>query len=94
MVTYVVVQAKIKDPEKLGVYAKTASETMAAHGGKVSARANALETMAGNGDWDRFIMIEFPDADAARNWYQSPAYQAIIPLRDEAADTVFTLAEA
>ncbi|MEO9654890.1 DUF1330 domain-containing protein [Marinomonas sp.] len=25
-------------------------------------------------------VIEFPDADSARNWYNSEAYQAILPL--------------
>lgn len=28
-----------------------------------------------------FIVIEFPDLDAAKAWYDSPAYQEIIPLR-------------
>ena len=27
------------------------------------------------------IVIEFPDADSARAWYESPAYKAILPLR-------------
>jgi uncharacterized protein (DUF1330 family) len=34
------------------------------------------------GDWPgTVVIIEFPDIDAARNWYDSPAYQAILPLR-------------
>ena len=27
------------------------------------------------------MIVEFPDLDAARAWYASPAYQAILPLR-------------
>jgi hypothetical protein len=27
------------------------------------------------------VIIEFPDADAARAWYDSPAYREILPLR-------------
>lgn len=27
------------------------------------------------------VVIEFPDLSAARAWYDSPAYQAILPLR-------------
>lgn len=26
-------------------------------------------------------VIEFPDAEAAQRWYDSPAYQEIVPLR-------------
>jgi len=27
------------------------------------------------------VIVEFPDIDAARSWYESPEYQEIIPLR-------------
>jgi uncharacterized protein (DUF1330 family) len=27
------------------------------------------------------VILEFPDADRARAWYRSPAYQEILPLR-------------
>ena len=27
------------------------------------------------------IVIEFPDLDSAHAWYESPAYQEILPLR-------------
>ena len=34
------------------------------------------------GDWEGdLIVIGFPDLDAARAWYESPAYQDIAPLR-------------
>ncbi len=43
------------------------------HGGTVEVR---------EGDWPGTIVIlEFPDTDTARRWYESPAYQAILPLR-------------
>jgi hypothetical protein len=31
-------------------------------------------------------VIEFPDRDAAVRWYESPAYQAILPLRTNNID--------
>jgi uncharacterized protein (DUF1330 family) len=33
-------------------------------------------------------LIEKADAKAAAGWYGSPAYQALIPLREQAADIV------
>ncbi|MEU6073366.1 DUF1330 domain-containing protein [Micromonospora sp. NPDC047074] len=34
------------------------------------------------GDWPgTVVIIEFPDLDRARAWYDSPAYQEILPLR-------------
>ena len=32
------------------------------------------------------VVIEFPDRDHALEWYDSPAYQAILPLRTENTD--------
>jgi uncharacterized protein (DUF1330 family) len=33
-------------------------------------------------------VIRFPDRSALRGWFDSPAYQALIPLREQAADVV------
>jgi uncharacterized protein (DUF1330 family) len=34
------------------------------------------------GEWPgHLIVIEFPTLDAARAWYDSPAYRAVLPLR-------------
>ena len=89
----VIVQAKIKDAEKLAEYSMAAGGTVAEHGGAFTLRAPVLENLTGNVDIDRFVMIEFPDADTARGWYQSAEYQALIPIRDEAAFMVFSLVE-
>jgi uncharacterized protein (DUF1330 family) len=32
------------------------------------------------------VIIGFPDIDAARGWYDSPAYQAILPMRTDNID--------
>jgi uncharacterized protein (DUF1330 family) len=43
------------------------------HGGEVEIREG---TWPGN-----LVLIEFPDMAKARSWYESPAYQQILPLR-------------
>ena len=41
------------------------------------------------GDWPgTVVVIEFPDRDAALRWYESPGYQAILPLRTDNIDGV------
>ena len=37
------------------------------------------------------VVIQFPDRDSAVNWYNSDAYQAIIPLRGQGMDCQFHL---
>ncbi len=53
------------------------------HGGNVEVIEN---------DWPgNLIIIEFPDRRLVREWYESPAYQAILALRTEnsQSDVVF-----
>ena len=37
------------------------------------------------------VVIEFPDHQRAEGWYNSPAYQEIIPLRAEHSDSIIFL---
>ena len=46
------------------------------------------------GEWPGFlVVIGFPDLDAARAWYDSPAYQEILPLRTRNSDGVTLLVD-
>ncbi len=40
-----------------------------------------------DGSWQgSVVVISFPTIEKARGWYDSPAYQAILPLRTEHSD--------
>lgn len=44
--------------------------------------AHNTESQTIEGEWSgNVVIIEFPDLGAARGWYESKAYQAILPLR-------------
>lgn len=50
------------------------------HGGDVDVR---------EGEWPgTIVIIEFPDAETAAAWYESPEYQEILPLRTNHIDSV------
>jgi uncharacterized protein (DUF1330 family) len=40
------------------------------------------------------VVIRFADANAASGWHASPEYQALIPLREEAAEMVLICYES
>ena len=47
--------------------------------------------LAGKADHQAVGIVGFPDAEALSAWFNSPEYQALVPLRDEAADiTIIT----
>jgi uncharacterized protein (DUF1330 family) len=64
--------------------------TLAPFGGRFLVHGG--EAVVLEGSWPgRVIIIEFPDRERARAWYESPAYQAILPLRinNSEGDVIF-----
>ena len=39
------------------------------------------------------VVIEFPSREAAEGWYNSPAYQKIVPLRLKSSHGNFVIAD-
>ncbi len=93
MSSYLIVHATIKDPDKLKQYGAAASEIVRAHGGEIVTRANVTDVLIGTHDHQICVILKFPDGAALKAWYNSPDYQALVPLRDEAANMVFIAAE-
>lgn len=61
-------------------YLKGIDATLMPYGGKFVVHGGEVETLEGQFPGD-LIVIAFPDRMAARDWYKSPAYQALLPLR-------------
>jgi uncharacterized protein (DUF1330 family) len=66
-------------------YMETIQQTLDPFGGRFLVHGATVEVK--EGDWPgTVVVIEFPDIDAARAWYDSPGYQAILPLRTDHID--------
>jgi hypothetical protein len=57
------------------------------------ARGGKIHVLEGTWEPGRIVLIEFPDAQAARDWYASPAYQEILPLRTRNCETGMLVVE-
>jgi uncharacterized protein (DUF1330 family) len=63
-------------------YIERIQGTMDPFGGRFVVHGKTVEVR--EGEWPgTVVIIEFPDLDAARAWYASPAYQEILPLRTD-----------
>ncbi len=93
MSAYVIAHATIKDPEKLKEYGAVAGPSIKAAGGELVSVGQVSDVLAGSHDYQRAIIIRFPDALVARAWYNSETYQSAIPAREQAMDAVFILSE-
>ena len=73
-------------------YIRRIDGTLAPFGGRFIVHGGRVEVLEGS--WTgHLVVLEFPDMDAARGWYRSPAYQAIVRLRTDNSEGDTVLVE-
>ena len=75
------------DQDKLLEYRERNTDAVAKHHGRFVARGGRQEVLEGDFEPKRTVLIEFPDLDAARGWYESDDYAPLRELRRSASDT-------
>ncbi len=81
MPAYFVAEVEITNPTDYQPYRDQAGQIIEQYGGRFVARGSKTELLEGSPEPQRVVVIEFVDADAARRWYNSPEYQAVLPIR-------------
>ena len=76
----------VKDEQKWAQYRAQVPATLAPWGAELLFRGQRAGILAGQHEHVDTVVIRFPDADTVDAWYNSPEYQALIPLRQQAAD--------
>lgn len=93
MPAFVIVEVDILDQDQYKAYTKVSPATLKPFGGEFVIRGNPIEVLEGEWNHDRMVMLKFPDADSARNWYNSEAYQEARQIRSKASKAKFLLIE-
>lgn len=78
---YFIGKITITDPDQYASYAQQVPATIQEHGGKYIVRGGDPKQMEGDVQGSRIVVLEFANRDAALGWYNSPLYQAILPIR-------------
>jgi len=94
MASYLVGHITVKDDELWQKYVSGVQESLLPFDSKVIFRGKLASVLAGKHEHDLVVVIEFPDQSTLDNWYSSEKYQALIPLRDKAANVVIMAYEA
>lgn len=83
MAAYVIADIRVTDPDDYQHYAQQVKATIEQYGGKyiVAGPTGQPETL--DGDWQpsRIVVLEFPSVEQAKTWYVSPEYAAIKGIR-------------
>ena len=93
MTAYVIVDIEVADPEGYKEYVKLAPEAVKFYGGKYIARGGANETLEGNWQDKRLVILEFPSVEQAKTWLNSPEYAPARALRHKYARTNMVVVE-
>ena len=85
MSAYMLVDCEVTDPKRYEKYKKLAPAAIAQYGGRYLVRGG--ETVVLEGTWlpKRVVVMEFPDLESARRFYDSPEYKKARAARAGAA---------
>lgn len=94
MAAYFIAQYVVKDPKLYSEYQVAAGATIQAAGGEVVAFDVAAETMEGTPPGPQTVILKFESTEAAKAWYGSPAYQAVVGKRLAATSGFSVIAQS
>ena len=94
MTAYVVVDTKIHDAEEYERYKSLVRPLVEAHGGTYLARGGSMEVVDDD-LWSptRLVLLQFPDADSARAFFESDEYEPVKAIRHEHAESTAVIIE-
>ena len=84
---YLIAEVQVTDPDGWKQYLAALPGTMAPYHEKTLARAPAVAVDSSALPAGAVAILAFDSMDDLKAWWASPAYQAIIPLREKSAKT-------
>lgn len=84
----------VKDAEKWAEYCSRVPATLVPWQAEVVFRGRRASVLGGRHRRTDTVVLRFSDLASANAWFSSDAYQALIPLREQAADVDLVSFEA
>lgn len=93
MKAYVIVEVSITDKIQYEEYKKLAPSVVAAFDGRFLVRGGRTETLEGDWQPERMVVVEFPSLTKAREWWNSDQYSKAKAIRQQSAHTKMVIVE-
>jgi len=93
MPAYVIADIEVHDPDAYKEYASRVQATLDPFEGRFLVRGGPSETLEGGWQPQRVVVLQFPSADHARSWHESPDYVKLTKIRHSASTGSLILAE-
>ena len=93
MSAYVVVQVVVEDPVRYEDYKSMVPPSLVPYGGRFIVRGGNVETLEGDWEPKRLVMVEFPSVEKAKQWWASAEYKDAKALRQATSKTQMIVVE-
>jgi uncharacterized protein (DUF1330 family) len=93
MPAYFIVEVEVTDPAGFEEYRQLVPATIQQYGGRFVVRGGATETLEGDWQPKRVVVLEFPSLEQAKRWYNSEEYRGPKALRFKTARSKMILVE-
>jgi uncharacterized protein (DUF1330 family) len=90
---YVIAELEITDPAGFEEYRKQVPATIQKYGGRYVVRGGAIQTLEGDWQPKRLVVLEFPSVEQARRWYDCEEYRGPKALRIKTTRSRLVLVE-
>ena len=88
MAAYLVGHITVRDPDLWQVYTTGVQKSLIPFEAHLVFRGQRAAVLAGEHSYEQCVVIEFLDRGSLQEWFNSEAYQDLIPNRNKAADVV------
>jgi len=83
---YFFVELEITDPAAYEAYRTSVPDIISAYGGRILVRGGDPQPLDGIMPQRRRVIVEFDSPEAVKTFYYSDAYQAVLPIRQNASN--------
>jgi uncharacterized protein (DUF1330 family) len=94
MSAYLIGHITVKNTDKWKTYIEGVQKSLILFESELVFRGKLATVLAGEHSHENTVVIKFRDQPTLQQWYHSDAYQALISVRDEAADVVIVSYDA
>lgn len=89
-----VIELNVKDANALKEYSAQTPAILKEFGGELVMKGKPLLMHASKDNpapFSTMVVFKFPTKEQAEGWYNSDAYQALLPIRDQAMNSTFRI---
>ena len=87
MPAYIIIEVSIHNPTEYEDYKKLTSPSLKPFDGKFIVRGGKAETLEGDWNPERIVVLEFPTIEKAKAWWNSEGYAPAKALRQRTSKT-------